>query len=619
MALRWSPGDYKQERGCRDLQRRLDGERAWVKFIDGRGVLAHYALEDGDCTPLLLAREQGAIFGPLFSKDTLGKSRLDAMDAAEAEIIIDSQGARLIEGYWGHYSAWLQDRGRDFFHVLRDPSGGGACFVADCEGRQIYFTHAEDFLCLQPDAKLNAKFLTAFIAYPRLVTASTSIENVFEILPGMRETNRRTLEVETILAWRPAQRLPPLTAANFEAGAVQLRETIVACARSWSSSYPAIAHRLSGGLDSSSALAALKAAGAESVVAFNEYVDGVLESDERAYARAVCSRYDVPLSEICVAAADVDYGRLADAPLTAKPSAAHVGFFTDMVAREIAAFDVGAVVTSGQGGDQVFHRSHASKIVADAVHDGLPPREIVRIALDTARLGRTPIWHVCAEAAGAVSCRPKNEGFFGTIGWTPPHDANGVPLSASALVSEHPWAPLAKQEPPARAERIADFADLQYYHQRDAISARFQVAPFLTAQPILELCLGVPPYVMTHGGRDRALFRTAFAEFLPEAVTQRFGKASTGRFHASVLERQTPFLREILLGGMLEQEGVIQRQTFERLLSGAGLTDPKSVVTLYPAVVAEMWLRNFRGCQARAKERNAPQGGAGAPAAGDAA
>lgn len=608
VALRWSPADHAQERACRSWLRRIETERAWVKFLDCRGVLAHYALEPTDRAPLMLARNQGAVFGPLFCKTSLGEARLTHIDTAESEAILDSGGARLMERYWGHYSAWLSDTGRDLFHILREPTGAGACFVSECEGAQIYFTHAEDFLRLRPEAKLNGKFLTAFLAYPRLLSESTALEGVYEILPGMRETSSRTREIETTCVWRPEPRDAQFAPGDFDKAAALLREAVITSAASWEKSTGAIAHRLSGGLDSSIALAALKQAGAENVMAFNEHADGVGESDERVFARAMCAKLDVPLQEVKVAATDVDYRRLTHAPFSPKPSATHIGFAVDTIADAFAAFDANALVTSGQGGDQVFHRSHASTIAADAWRDGLTFASQLRIGLDTARLARKPVWTVWAEAAKALAAAPTHQPFFGAAGWDPPRDVRGVALSPADLASPHPWAAFARSASPARAERITYVADLQYYHQRDAVHERFQVAPFLASQSVVEVCLRVPPYVMTQGGRDRALARAAFADLLPEAIEARTDKASTARFHAAALERQMPFFKEMLMDGRLAQEGLIQRDALTSLLSGRALSETRGVAALYPAVIAEMWLREFYDIQDGARAAASSRG-----------
>src|SRR3546814_7682310 len=52
----------------------------------------------------------------------------------------------------------------------------------------------------------------------------------------------------------------------------------------------------------------------------------------------------------------------------------------------------------------------------------------------------------------------------------------------------------------------------------------------LLSQPIVEYCLGIPPWEACEGGVDRSVARRAFAQDLPIAVTARSGKGSPDGF-----------------------------------------------------------------------------------------
>jgi asparagine synthase (glutamine-hydrolysing) len=163
---------------------------------------------------------------------------------------------------------------------------------------------------------------------------------------------------------------------------------------------------------------------------------------------------------------------------------------------------------------------------------------------------------------------------------------------------------------PARALRMAHLADLQYYHQTSSLSARFVSAPLLTSQPVVECVLSIPPYLMTHGGRERALARAAFEAWLPPKVALRRHKGDTTRYHLKVLERQIAFVREVLLEGELPTRGLVDRAALEETLQRDFIVDARAKAGVMTALVAELWLRRLAKAKAKTKAR-ASHSGAG--------
>ena len=206
--FRWAPGDGPQERRCRALWRRIEPDRDWVTFIDRRGVLAFFALAPGDTSPILLEREQGGVFGPLFARDDPGEGPLQRLDQVSTEDLIEGAGEILTRKYWGPYAAVLHDRARDLLRVVREPCGGGAIFFAPLfkpsQGAQAIFTHASDFLALADKSEPDLDFLSAFMAAPRLVTSRTAIADVTEVLAGQEWSFPRDMKaIEGRSVWAP--------------------------------------------------------------------------------------------------------------------------------------------------------------------------------------------------------------------------------------------------------------------------------------------------------------------------------------------------------------------------------------------------------------------------------
>lgn len=591
--LRSTPGDWSEERRCRALWARIATERGWLKFIDRRGVLAHYV-----CAPdekvLMLRGGQGAIFGPLFSAARLGSPPITELNAAETSKLVEhGRGAILAGEYWGAYAAVLHDTGRDVLSVVRDPAGACRLFTGPLGSTTAIFSHAEDYLALADDAAPDFEFISAFVGHARLVTPQTAIERVSELLPGEELCiGRASSTVNRSMVWTPMPAGAFLGPDKFDEAAARLRDVVLGAAQSWAQVSPHMVHRLSGGLDSTIVLAALRRANLSEVTALNAYPDNVPEGDERPYARAAAEACGVSLLEVAMSPERIDYSRLLQCEFSAKPSRSSMGFTDDTVPRAILSAAPLALVTSGQGGDQIFHRLRTPLIAADAMRDGCNLGLVMEIALNTARLSRRPVWNVFSAVLEqglirrrqTVSAGLRGAGGFAGIGATE---------RAKAMAADHPWSDLISRAPPARALRMSHIMDLQYYHQPNGLNTHFSTQPVLASQPIIEFVLRVPPYVMTWGGRERALARAAFADLVPEIILKRTGKGDTTRYHAAALARQLLFIREMLVGGELERAGLVDAAALRAALARDVVSEASMGVAISSALLAELWLRRF--------------------------
>ncbi|GIK49885.1 MAG: asparagine synthase [Alphaproteobacteria bacterium] len=613
IAFRWTPAERAPARRGRALAARL-GEQEWKKILDWRGVLAfaHVACL-GDVT--VLPAEFGLVAGPLLSRET--GTPVSSLSGVDAEALAATGGAELFSKYWGPCCALLHDRGYDFFHALRDPGGGAPLYVHRSPGLHCLFTAADDFLALS-DAPVgcNETILGVYMVQPGILTRRTAIEGVEELLAGERLTLGRS-SVERDFVWRPEHRRGCSEIADFDAAATALRQAVRESAKAWIGLNAArggrpIAHRLSGGLDSSIVLAALHQEGGREteIVCFNEYPEATPEGDERVLARAAAQHAGRELVEHESRAANFDYAHVLTAPLPVRPTHSEFSHASTSLADAIDARGA-RIVTSGQGGDQVLHRRRSAAIAVDAALDGVGLSRYFAIARETAMLARTPIWSVFAETI-ARRIRPHvslfNPAFAKAVLASP-----GAVALAHAEWSDHPWKSMLLRQTPARAARAMHIGDLSYYHEVSEVTCRFMTAPVLASQPVIETALAIPPYVMTQGGFDRALARAAFADLLPEIIRSRSHKGDTTRFHNRVLERQLPLMRELLLGGELARRKLIDAAAVESALKRDVIADGALKGALMSAFMAEAWLRRF---VERTSSRSAgPVHGAEAPAA----
>jgi asparagine synthase (glutamine-hydrolysing) len=595
VGLRWRPGHFEGRRAAEANAARLLGQGAWRQVISSRGFLLLVSAGSGDLQPLVLPQGLGLIAGALFDGAGSAYAQVVEADPQTCRVWAETNGMALATKHWGGYLAILVDAARDRILIVRDPMGARPCFVREPQGDglRIVFTDFADIAEWAPLPAVDEEFLRLFLAQPRIVLERTGLVGVREILAG--ECYALGAENDCVsLCWRPPARQIDLAAADANALAGELRTHILSTGRAWSSLRRPVLHRLSGGLDSSVALAALAKAGAD-IVCVNEWPRGFTEGDERHAARAVAAKFGVRLVELGYEPEEIDYRKLIGAPLLPKPSIASLSF-ADPHFKDLA--EAGALLTSGQGGDQVFYRSRALCTIADAVRDRVKPAFIISLALDAARMSRRSVWPALAmgvefglfRSPAAYVRKMLTEAALASA---PDHAA-----AAATAALEDPWVKSALSRGPGEAMRALLISDLQYYHGPSLPNQHFIPAPVLTSQPIVEFCCSIPTYRTFDGGRDRAMARLAFADHLPASSAARQRKGDTTRFFGAVAAANGDFIIDALKDGELVKRGLFDPARLDA-------KPRRAVLDLSDALVAELWLRRIKACHAGQSETQA--------------
>lgn len=575
VVFRWTPVEPKGEQAARAMAARLNG--TWRTLVDWRGVLL--LVPDDERRVSELPHGRGAVLGDMYSDDRRDVSILE--DSTQTV-------SAFARERWGSYVAIVIDRGHDVIRVLRSPDGAVPCFLTNRNGVHVVFSEAQDIIAIAPDTEPELAFVAAFLAYPRVVLRRTGLAGVEEAAPGEAiELTRTTCRI--VPFWQPTAH-PQID--RFEQGVEAVRDAGKTVARALSRQEGLVLHRLSGGFDSSAVLGLLAdAMPREQLVCINEYWPDALEGDERVVARAVAQSQGVRVMELAMNPRRVHYPAILSATPTVKPSLSILSFADEEAVDAYAS--VGAdLLTSGQGGDHVFHRSRTSAIAADALRDGA--QNLLAIALDTARLTRRSVWGIFQDMLGQGVLRQRGR---------------ALPRSSAALlldeefaapdIDDHPWIFAARCETPARALRIGHLRDALSYHDRSAIRT-MRAFPLLLAQPVVDACLSIAPYLMTAGGTDRALARAAFAPFTPPLVNARSLKGETTRYFAATLAANRRWICDALIGGELASSGLVSPSGVEKSVMSDWRQDGVAADGLYSLVAAEAWLRNLKTCKARA-------------------
>ena len=108
----------------------------------------------------------------------------------------------------------------------------------------------------------------------------------------------------------------------------------------------------------------------------------------------------------------------------------------------------------------------------------------------------------------------------------------------------------------------------------------------------MEVCLQIPTYLLLRGGRARALAREAFAEHVPASILRRRDKGSIVSHATDMIRQSGPFVRELLLDGVLVRAGVIVRRELEPYIVQGQSFREQHLLPLLACIAAEVWARN---------------------------
>jgi asparagine synthase (glutamine-hydrolysing) len=219
----------------------------------------------------------------------------------------------------------------------------------------------------------------------------------------------------------------------------------------------------------------------------------------------------------------------------------------------------------------------------------------VGASLDAANLARVSLWKVLGTAV-----------LYGWCRLPPPKEANldsGQSLDLLATATYELAGDLSRFTHPCLRE-VANIPPGKLRHLQNAIYAVEYYDPLgldddpepvhpLLSQPLIELCLQLPSYLLIHGGRDRGLARYAFSRNLPPQVVGRRSKGGMQEHMKDVISRDIAFVRTLLLDGILAKTGLLDREKLEDSLYGRPSSTTSSVRELHTYMGIEAWLQRW--------------------------
>ena len=313
-------------------------------------------------------------------------------------------------GVWarleGMFAVALWDKRERTLHLARDPLGIKPLYVTLQNGGLAY---ASELKALVPVPGLkftpDPRAMDQYFAFGHVLAPHTIYGEVTKLEPGCALSIGREGEPRTTRYWRFAYRASP--PAREQEWVERFRDTFTACVRRHLQSDVPLGAFLSGGVDSSAVVAAMKRVAPEPVRTFTiGFADAAF--DESPYARRIAAHLGCRHTERRVELEDAAtlLPKLAmayDEPF-ADPSAIPTWYVSKLAREQVV------VALSGDGGDELFagyERHHAERLLATR-------RPLFALAGAMAAMPPLPIarWNYLRQRAAKIAADARLPGPF---------------------------------------------------------------------------------------------------------------------------------------------------------------------------------------------------------------
>jgi asparagine synthase (glutamine-hydrolysing) len=599
IAAIWNHRDVVQHEEARAIARRIRQNRPeWRHAVDEPGLFVSYGHGTGPDVDGVhpLCGNRGVVLGKLFDSSFGGTPTLDER---RSDRILKNPGKELASQYWGQYVAFLRDPDSGDCHVLRDPTAGIVCQRAQFRGIDIYFVRIEDYelLGVESSFQINRHYLVGQLVFNSTCVRETGILGIETVLPGEWIAHRMGQRRHQWF-WNPLEIAQQAYDVDRRSAASELRNTVRACVHAWSNSFEGwILHQLSGGLDSSIVAACLSDSAARDRVLCRNFFADDPGCDERRYARDVAELCRLPLIEQPSRSQGTSFSCRESGPRCLLPTEHWmVDAAADHAYEELLRSRRIAVQFTGDGGDELFytHGPLATAVDRAWMHGAIA--SVVSTALDDAIADKCSVWPIAKQVWRHGLWKRR---------WHP-RDLVGdqqnqllrADLKAEAkedLTLWHPLYQMPSSIPPAKFAHayVLTFGLINAYVPIEAANLPVIISP-LRSQPILELSIRMPVYLLRFGGRDRALARLAFKDDLPRTVALRRTKAYGNAQAETALQQNIRDLRELMLDGYLVREGFLDPTRLGHVLSGDLFAFQSGIVQLSRFIGIELWTQAWR-------------------------
>jgi asparagine synthase (glutamine-hydrolysing) len=539
-----------------------------------------------DASLLLWSQDRRTVvIGHLFDR---GSSRPVAAIEGSVAARLSTSPEILVEEFWGSYLAIVA--GTNGSRTLRDPTGLMPCYRRQLEDNIFV---ASDIATLEAaqlgPCKVDWGHLSEFLQTPGIRRRATCLEDIEELPPGVL-TGLGSEGRSERRVWSPWTFTDAEGRITSDQAVAALHDSVCSSIAAIGSEFDNIVVGMSGGLDSSVVCAALAAAG-QRFTALTMYADDP-SGDERAYARLVATRTNAALLEHRYEVEQIDLSKSGSTHLPRPVGRQFMQEIERAYRAEVGAQGFDAIFT-GNGGDNVFCYLHSAAPIVDRLLSAHERRGVARTFVDMCRITQCDLAAMMRATMSLLLRRsPPRPGPDMRLidGDRPGTERSPVltPYLEEVVGCEDTSASL-----PGKRAHIDLIVGIQNHVEGYDRGDLPPAIPILLAQPIVETCLRIPTWDWCRGGINRAITREAFKTALPAPVIARRSKSGPESLTAELFELGRPVLRDLLLGGALRDNRIVDAAAVEAALDDPAVARGQLLYRLLELAEAEAWVRSW--------------------------
>ena len=538
----------------------------------------------GEGVPQIDFGSAGRAVGVAFARDTARRC-FAAPAGAPANGRANAFARWILRTHWGAYFAILTCKASRGIHVLVDPSGLLPVYRTDTRSHALLASHPELLAkALGRPLEICWTALRAHLERPELRRRATCLLGVSEVPPGML-VPLGLPERPSQPIWRPEDFLPQ-GAASFDDAADELGGLAAGVIGAWAGCLGPVSVAASGGVDSSFICAALARGGHDFACVTLRTADP--SGDESAFVRTLANHLGAAFHSKVYDPKQIDPRRSASAGLP-RPSRRFLLSAVDAGLLDAAASAGSSTVFDGNGGDNLFCFLHSAAPVVDHLFSQGPRKAVRGTLLDMCRVTDCDL-ATMVRAVVRRLVRP-TRGFHWPVD---PRLLTLAPAQCDHIEPLSPWLDVDVGRHYGKRDHFGLIMRAQNHVHGLGAGGLPRFSP-LMSQPLLEFCLGVPTWLWCRGGLNRALARAAFGTDLPPNIVQRTSKAGPDSMIRQAFEINRPLIRELLMGGLLAEHGLLDLDAIEKALQVDAFCGDSIVYRLLDLAEAEAWARWWTG------------------------
>ncbi len=567
-------------------------ERDWLLVRDDAGQLAVALWHEADDRHLARAvhGEDESHFYCLFGL-AFSKSGNVAIGEADLREIAARGSAHLTANFWGDYLFICLDKAARRFSCCCDPGGRWDVYWSWSDRHGLLFADTVAYLhkALSERGERPAwstSFFTTWLREGSVQSGATAFDRISEVPPGCAVSYTHGRKPEMSPVWDPlAHAAPEPSRDPFDILKRYLRLHVPPKDR------PVL--ELSGGLESSSVLLAMRAvsAAAQPLFCLHYYHNEVGSSNELEHARRVVERADAHLCEVAVG--DLPFAPVQSLPRGAKPymryaALAAIQYYASQLAERES-----STMISGHGGDALFLETPPYGALADAALT-LQWRGLARVAMDLALIRRAPLARVISGALKPLFSSDPSEGLRSTFGLLADAARQEPTDNISHLhpaVQRHMLRPL--RRPGRSFQLFAAFSNLDDIRSPEHPFKRRAHYPFL-CQPMVELALSTPSYRHFEGANNRVLLRKSVSAATGYPHLWRRDKGETSGIFLLGLRKHKEHVTALCLEGFLAEQGFIDLPRTRTAIQESSKGRAEQFMDLLRICAVELFIQAWR-------------------------